>query len=116
MPALWQACLTIACVFWRGALIEVWNTSFSFLLSGDNGATCGAELPGVYQRLIDRQSERRQFAAARGLEHGTIEAAFHLEISGRSTRWVRAIAPPAPSMTIIAPATIAAAAASTRRC
>jgi hypothetical protein len=25
--------LTIACVFWRGALIDVWNTSLSFLPS-----------------------------------------------------------------------------------
>jgi hypothetical protein len=33
MPTLWQACLTMAWVFWRGALIEVWNTSFSFLPS-----------------------------------------------------------------------------------
>jgi hypothetical protein len=24
MPAFWQACLTIAWVFWRGWLIEVW--------------------------------------------------------------------------------------------
>ena len=33
MPAFWHACLTIAWVFWRGALIEVWKTSFSFLPS-----------------------------------------------------------------------------------
>ena len=33
IPAFWQACLTIAWVFWRGALIEVWNTSFSLLPS-----------------------------------------------------------------------------------
>jgi hypothetical protein len=24
MPAFWNACLTIAWVFWRGVLIEVW--------------------------------------------------------------------------------------------
>src|SRR5207248_7373798 len=42
-------------------------------LSGDNGAACNAELVGIDQRLIDRQSQRRQLAAARGLEHGTIE-------------------------------------------
>ena len=33
MPAFWHACLTIAWVFWRGALIEVWYTNFSFLPS-----------------------------------------------------------------------------------
>src|SRR5215212_2434925 len=33
MPAFWQACLTIAWVFWRGWLIEVWKTNFSFLPS-----------------------------------------------------------------------------------
>src|SRR2546422_1655129 len=31
MPALAAACLTMAWVFWRGALIEVWQTIFSFL-------------------------------------------------------------------------------------
>ena len=29
MPALAQACLTTACVFWRGVLIDVWYTNFS---------------------------------------------------------------------------------------
>ena len=33
MPALAAACFTIACVFWRTALIEVWYTIFSFLPS-----------------------------------------------------------------------------------
>ncbi len=33
MPAFWQACLMMACVFCRGALVEVWNTYFSFLPS-----------------------------------------------------------------------------------
>ena len=33
MPAFWQACLMIAWVFWRGWLIEVWKTNFSFLPS-----------------------------------------------------------------------------------
>ena len=33
MPALAAACLTIACVFWRTGLIEVWYTTFSFLPS-----------------------------------------------------------------------------------
>src|SRR4029450_843127 len=28
IPALAHACLTMACVFWRGALMEVWNRSF----------------------------------------------------------------------------------------
>jgi hypothetical protein len=31
MPAFWQACLMIAWVFWRGALIDVWNTNFSLV-------------------------------------------------------------------------------------
>ncbi len=31
--AFWQACLMMACVFWRGALIEVWKTYLSFLPS-----------------------------------------------------------------------------------
>ena len=33
MPALAAACLMIAWVFWRGALIEVWNSSFKRLPS-----------------------------------------------------------------------------------
>src|SRR5262245_49880040 len=33
MPARWAACLTMAWVFWRGWLIEVWYTNFSFLPS-----------------------------------------------------------------------------------
>jgi hypothetical protein len=33
MPAFWHACLTMAWVFCRGALIEVWNTNFSGLPS-----------------------------------------------------------------------------------
>ena len=33
MPALWQACLIIAWVFWRGALIEVWKTNLSLFSS-----------------------------------------------------------------------------------
>src|SRR6185503_20940643 len=33
MPALAAACLTMACVFCRGALIEVWKTNFSRLPS-----------------------------------------------------------------------------------
>src|SRR5205814_5041730 len=33
MPAFWQACLMMACVFWRGALIEVWKTYLSCLPS-----------------------------------------------------------------------------------
>ena len=33
MPAFWQACLTIAWVFWRGVLMDVWYTNFSFLPS-----------------------------------------------------------------------------------
>src|SRR5262245_1658264 len=33
MHAFWQACLTIAFVFCRGVLIDVWNTNFSFLPS-----------------------------------------------------------------------------------
>src|SRR5205823_2974550 len=33
IPAFWHACLTIAWVFWRGALVEVWKTSFSCLPS-----------------------------------------------------------------------------------
>ena len=33
MPAFWQACLTMAWVFWRGPLIAVWYRSFSFLPS-----------------------------------------------------------------------------------
>src|SRR6266404_9907009 len=31
MPALAAACLTLAWVFWRGALIDVWETIFNFL-------------------------------------------------------------------------------------
>ena len=33
MPAFCAACFTIACVFWRGWLIEVWKPSFSRLPS-----------------------------------------------------------------------------------
>src|SRR4029453_11639325 len=33
MPALAAACLTMAWVFWREGLIEVWYTNFSFLPS-----------------------------------------------------------------------------------
>ena len=33
MPAFWQACLTMAWVFCRGPLIEVWYSSFSLLPS-----------------------------------------------------------------------------------
>src|SRR5256885_1793472 len=33
IPAFWHACLTIAWVFWRGALVEVWKTSFNCLPS-----------------------------------------------------------------------------------
>src|SRR5262249_2647465 len=33
IPALAHACLTMACVFWRGALMEVWNRNLSRLPS-----------------------------------------------------------------------------------
>ena len=33
MPAFWQACLMIAWVFWRGLLVEVWNTHLSLAVA-----------------------------------------------------------------------------------
>ena len=51
MPAFWQACLTIAWVFCRGWLIEVWKTNFSFLPSLARMPSAPFFQPAVFEDL-----------------------------------------------------------------
>src|SRR5262249_56298943 len=44
-----------------------------------DGTACGIEFLGINQGLINGQCQRLQIAASRGLEHGAVKPALHLQ-------------------------------------
>ena len=52
MPAFWQACLTMAWFFWRGALIEVWIDELQLLAVLGANAVRPALPAGLVEQLV----------------------------------------------------------------